>query len=53
MKRAKPLLTVVGYSARPGLGWISAIISRPGLGWISAIISRETDDFVTAKLEEE
>ena len=41
MKRAEPLLTVVGYSARTGLGWISAIISR------------ETDDFVTAKLEEE
>ena len=41
MKRAEPLLTVVGYNARTELRWISAIISR------------ETDDSVAAKIEEE
>ena len=41
MKRAEPLLTVVGYKARTELRWISAIISR------------KTYDSVTAKLEKE
>ena len=43
MKRAEPLLTVVGYNAMTELGWISAIVSR----------ETESDDSAAAKIEEE